>query len=291
MKIILSRKGFDSGSGGVPSPILPDGTLCSLPIPDSRSKVRYHDVMVTRANGERFSMGDLVHGLTRGRVPAVYPCHLDPDLDRMATPRHPGWLPAFGQTGAAQSHLSGQGIASGDLFLFFGWFRETASAKNGNLGWIKGAPHLHALFGWLQVGEILPVHGREAEILEAKPWLARHPHLLPRRDAANHVYVATDRLSIPGLEHLPGAGTFRTLAQGRILSAPDQTSRSLWALPAFFHPESGTRFSYHEDPRRWSRSGTKALLRSAARGQEFVLSAKASRSRPWLIKSIFADLA
>ena len=32
-KLILSRKGFDSGSGGCPSPIFPDGTMFSLPIP------------------------------------------------------------------------------------------------------------------------------------------------------------------------------------------------------------------------------------------------------------------
>ena len=44
MKIILSRKGFDSGSGGCPSPILPDGRLISLPIP---------------VEGERLSYGDL----------------------------------------------------------------------------------------------------------------------------------------------------------------------------------------------------------------------------------------
>lgn len=34
MKIILSRKGFDSSVGGVASPLFPDGTLLSLPIPD-----------------------------------------------------------------------------------------------------------------------------------------------------------------------------------------------------------------------------------------------------------------
>ncbi len=34
MKVILSRKGMDSTSGGIASPILPDGTLLSLPIPD-----------------------------------------------------------------------------------------------------------------------------------------------------------------------------------------------------------------------------------------------------------------
>ena len=34
MKIVLGRKGFDSGWGGNPSPILPEGRLVSLPIPD-----------------------------------------------------------------------------------------------------------------------------------------------------------------------------------------------------------------------------------------------------------------
>ena len=34
MKIIISRKGFDSGSGGFPSPIMPDGTLLTTPIPE-----------------------------------------------------------------------------------------------------------------------------------------------------------------------------------------------------------------------------------------------------------------
>lgn len=37
VKFILSRKGFDSGSGGRPSPILPDGTMLSRPIPEQDS--------------------------------------------------------------------------------------------------------------------------------------------------------------------------------------------------------------------------------------------------------------
>lgn len=32
-RLVLSRKGFDSGYGGMPSPILPDGRLQPLPIP------------------------------------------------------------------------------------------------------------------------------------------------------------------------------------------------------------------------------------------------------------------
>ncbi|HEC37763.1 hypothetical protein LCGC14_0459890 [marine sediment metagenome] len=43
MKIILSRKGFDSQFGGEGSPILPDGTLLSFSIPSMKytSKILY----------------------------------------------------------------------------------------------------------------------------------------------------------------------------------------------------------------------------------------------------------
>ena len=41
MKVILSRKGFDSSYGGTASPILPDGTLLSLPIPSKAETVKY----------------------------------------------------------------------------------------------------------------------------------------------------------------------------------------------------------------------------------------------------------
>ena len=49
MKIIFSRKGFDSVSGRVPSPILPDGRLLSLPIPDKGSSIRYDDLLAYRS--------------------------------------------------------------------------------------------------------------------------------------------------------------------------------------------------------------------------------------------------
>lgn len=47
MKIILSRKRFDSGSGGYATPIFPDGTMLSLPIPvekDSTVTTRFQDI-------------------------------------------------------------------------------------------------------------------------------------------------------------------------------------------------------------------------------------------------------
>lgn len=44
MKVILSRKGFDSGYGGMPSPILPDGTMLSMPIPSDGDNVRFNEL-------------------------------------------------------------------------------------------------------------------------------------------------------------------------------------------------------------------------------------------------------
>ena len=43
MKIIISRKGFDSKFGGTASPILPDGTMLSFPIPDEQG-ISYNSI-------------------------------------------------------------------------------------------------------------------------------------------------------------------------------------------------------------------------------------------------------
>lgn len=119
MKIILSRKGFDKANGGVPSPIFPDGTALSLPIPYRRSPTAFNDV-----RWRDTSLGSTVKDLTKGGVTGRQRCHLDPDLYADALPRLPGWRPAFGQVENAQSHLQNQGVGPGDLFLFFGWFRS-----------------------------------------------------------------------------------------------------------------------------------------------------------------------
>lgn len=59
MKIVLSRKGFDSSFGGVASPILPDERLVSLPIPYQHSPVTYNDIRFGNTH-----LGDLVEQLT-----------------------------------------------------------------------------------------------------------------------------------------------------------------------------------------------------------------------------------
>lgn len=49
MKIILSRKGFDSASGGCPSFIIGD-KLISLPIPDEHTDLEYNNVNICGYN-------------------------------------------------------------------------------------------------------------------------------------------------------------------------------------------------------------------------------------------------
>ena len=72
MKIILSRKGFDSSNGGCPSPILPDGTLLSMPIP-SNDRDTYEDLFCRGVN-----YAELLRQLRPGKL--FSHCHVDPDL-------------------------------------------------------------------------------------------------------------------------------------------------------------------------------------------------------------------
>jgi hypothetical protein len=269
MKIILSRKGFDSGAGRVASPILPSGRLVSLPIPSQRDPHRYEDVSIGGV-----ALGPLVEDLTRGKLKRSHRCHLDPDLDGPTMPRAAGWRPAFGQVSAAQKHLAGNGVEAGDLFLFFGWFRAVDKV-DGRWRYVRGAPNLHVIYGWMQVGEVIGLSDADDRLLTAH---ADHPHVRARDRRSgvtetyrrsNTLYVARDRLSMPGIRR-DGAGLFKN-RDGRVLTDPGQGNRSVWRLPGWFHPDRGTTLTYHTKATRWRLDGGACSLTSAARGQEFVI--------------------
>jgi hypothetical protein len=125
MRIVFSRKGFDSASGGCPSPII-DGRPISLPIPTKRRSETTYD---------HLGVGDIVERVTRGRITGAHLCHEDPMFAEGRC--------AFGQTGAAQSHLSKHGVGAGDVFVFFGLFSEEGT----------GVRH-HRVFGFLKIEEV-----------------------------------------------------------------------------------------------------------------------------------------
>ena len=264
MRLILSRKGFDSGSGGCPSPIFPDGTMLSLPIPDKSSRIAYQEIQQQGVN-----IGQLVVDLTGDIRRFGHYAHLDPDLDRDALPRAEGWLPLLGQTGAAQGHLRKQSVQAGDLFLFFGLFRPVERARN---GWrfVRQAVAKHVLWGWLQVGEICEVDELPPDAL---PWARYHPHFQGQRDGNNTLYIAADGLRLNGTDiDAPGAGRFRQIEDRLILTDPDAGSLTRWRLPSVFYPDAGKPpLSYHRAPERWRRGDGYCTVQSASRGQEFVL--------------------
>ena len=262
MKLILSRKGFDSSAGGCPSPILPDGRLLSLPIPDTTSNVRYSDLQYPGVNS-----GRLVSQLSRGRVKGSTGAHIDPDLDRNHLSRASGWRPLLGQTGSAQGHLRKQEITTGDLFLFFGLFRD-AEIHNRRWRFVPGSRPRHIIWGWMSIGEILNVDSSD---LSASPWLNYHPHLQGGSDANNTLYLSAESLALPGINDLPASGVFTEYHSELQLTHPDSPNPSAWRLPEWFYPEARTPLSYHAKPERWSRDEGFCRLQSAARGQEFVL--------------------
>ncbi len=181
MRIIFSRKGFDSSAGGGPSPIV-DGRPISLPIPDSKGASR-------TTFGDR-GLGGYAAKASRGRLGDDNLCHDDPMFLEAGV--HAKTC-VFGQCGAAQTHLERQGVGVGDVFVFFGLFAEEAT----------GEPH-HRIFGYLRVEEMMHLsEGVPQELIDLD-----HPHAIAMH-ASNDVIWRGEgqvaarasnalRLTIPG---------------------------------------------------------------------------------------------
>ena len=106
-KIIFSRKGFDSSTGGMPS--YKNGeNIISFPIPSQTNTLTTYDDL---------GLGKSIQDLSNNKIKAKDTCHFDPNLE----------YGEFGQVGAAQTHLENNNVKVGDLFLFWGWFRETVT--------------------------------------------------------------------------------------------------------------------------------------------------------------------
>jgi hypothetical protein len=266
MNVVFSRKGFDSGAGRVPSPILPEHRMLSLPIPDKASPIRYEDLLWP---GQP-AVASLVEQLTNGRVGRNFGAHLDPDIYPGSLPRMKGWRPLFGQTGAAQAHLENHGVGPGDIFLFFGLFQVVGMERSAPR-YASSSPRQHVIFGWLQVGATVRVDSCSQEDM---PWARYHPHMNRSRDPRNTLYIASENLTLPesGDTGRPGAGVFDLCSDVLRLTAPEVAGASEWLLPGWFAPDGRKPpLTYHSDPLRWKTVKGGVLLSSARRGQEFVL--------------------
>ncbi|MVB10135.1 Nucleotide modification associated domain 3 [Caprobacter fermentans] len=246
MKIILSRKGFDSANGGCASPILEDGTLLSMPIPvDAESPCKYEDLYY---NGVSYLslLSQIKHNFTDRY------CHLDPDIRKDCMKRSSNWQPLFGQCGAAQTHLRNNNVGSGDIFLFFGLFRRTIKHSDGTLHFT--GPNMQIIFGYFQIGDVI-----EGEKIKQYHW---HPHSRPAyyKKVNNCLYVPSNTLIFN--QSLPGCGIL-SYDNKRVLTKP-QYAETRWNLPEFFKEVSIT---YHN-----KESFHANYFQSVSRGQEFIVS-------------------
>ena len=251
MKIILSRKGFDSGYGRIPSPILPDGTLLSLPIPSENDKISFSDIKYNNK-----SYYDIVRELNPNtKIKSSDTCHLDPNIRKDITIRPNGWKAAFGQRKAALGHLCNQGVDIGDIFLYFGWFKQT-ELIDGKLSYAKGASDLHVIYGYLQIGDIITRPDSIPNYLKNQP----HAASTYWENCKNSIFLPTEKLSIQPM--LPGARCLEF--KKNLVLTKDGCSRSIWDLPDFF---KGIPISYNK--KAWKEDG----FHAAAKGQEFVFEA------------------
>jgi len=196
---------------------MPDGTLLSLPIP-SGDQLTYADIAY---NG--FPYDKLLKQLKpNGKYSG---CHLDPDIrpnTRLITPSN--WQPAFGQIDSAQGQLRNQGVGAGDLFLFFGWFRRIERATDGSFYFVRGAPNIHVIFGYLQV-ECVITHSEEV----AKYYWHPHADLSRRGNKNNAIYLAKKTLSFD--ETKPGCGVL-DYSENRVLTLKGKTMGTWREIPA-----------------------------------------------------------
>ncbi|GAA4642981.1 hypothetical protein GCM10023115_09410 [Pontixanthobacter gangjinensis] len=234
MKIIFSRKGFDSAAGGGASPIV-DGCPISLPIPSGgHSATTYGDL----------GLAELASQASRGKIGVDDFCHHDPMFTAAGQC-------LFGQCSAAQTHLVNQGVGIGDIFLFFGLYREEAT----------GAPH-HRIFGYQRIEEIVDLASCTNERRTEFKRLG-HPHAIGMHAKNDVIYV--------------GAGRTANFASESLRLTVPEGPPSLWQRPAWLKRGG---LSYHDREDRWLRGGR---LRSVARGQEFVADiGKRSAPRDWL---------
>ena len=227
MKIILSRKGFDSANGGIVSPIMEDGSLITLPIP-SKDKDKFEDL----SYGEH-SYSDILRDLKYKADPEYPSCHVDPDLsiDRRKK-KIDGWCPVFGQVNSSALYLRNTvGIQPGDLFLFFGNYHKV-KFEDGRFQYVRRSGDfysdndLQVIWGYMQIGRIVT----DPKEQKRYSW---HPHSSESyvaKEGSNVMFVAREKLSFN--DKMSGAGLLK-FRKDRVLTA-EGCNKATWVKRPYY---------------------------------------------------------
>lgn len=277
VKLVLSRKGFDSGSGGCLSPYDHEtGKYIWFPIPEKiesyTNDIKYQDIIVKPAyiddlNGanlnelfKNYKKTDRIK-LRKNEYSSIDDeqlfAHFDPMLGL------PPWMDrnvksivgkGFGQYNAAP-HLEKHNVNTGSIFLFFGGFQSVRNRK------ISG----HYVFGWLKVGRRIETYEECKKIIEEFN-LQWHPHITEaafNRNKKNYIFLPDEWL----FEDLgiPGCGYFSRLNDSLLLSNSKEANKATWKLPSFFY-KNLTQVHH----KTWARTEDGFCTVKTGIGQEFV---------------------
>ena len=254
-RVILSRKGFDSKYGGRPSPIFKNGDIFSLPIPQNgKSSKKYHELNFNGINGTQ-----ALKEVSSTKVTSEDFCHYDPALNEK--------IGLFGQAGSAQSELKNNGVGTGDLFLFFGWFKK------------KDDPNVnvHKIFGWLQIDEILEGDREISTFLKRNN--ISHPHDPQYKEYKNNtIYVSKKNF-----------GLFKKFSNDLVLTAPGY-SKSMWQFPKkYFGSVANKNGNIFLNRLKWKDKNNILVDTNIGPGQEFILDAKNSPRISFWAKSLIRE--
>lgn len=303
MKLILSRKGFDSSAGHGYSPYDPKtGKYIVLPIPEDQKKAygyTFEDLKLKKnylEGMEARNLKDLIHDPKMGysskslKVVEDSYAHYDPIIKR------PPWLTsgpdfgAFGQSEAAAGHLRNHDVGEGSVFLFFSRFKPMKNQVHPldpRGAWTEGA---YFIYGWLKVGKVITAENKHELPENVRK---NHPHGSNydfENRTKNTLYLAADKL-FDDMD-IPGCGYFPRLTDDLLLSSPEHKSRpSIWRVPSFLN-EDHFRPTYlnvtDKLQDRWllcPDNHGECYVQATARGQEYV-SKLEGKSMEWM-RSLF----
>ena len=104
-------------------------------------------------------------------------CHFDPLLTEE--------IGIFGQASSSQTELKKQKVNTGDLFLFFGWFKQFS----------KKGKNLHHIFGWLQIDEVIEGSKHIKSYLDKVGMIHTHGFGDVSRYSNNTIYIGKRNLT------------------------------------------------------------------------------------------------
>jgi len=274
MKIIFSRKVFDTYSGGFPNPIFENNRIFSIPIPDKKTSFKYSDIKDTY---KEIPITEILNDITGKRIRSGkklykefnysktdFRAHNDPFFYKGQSIE--GYF--FGQQGNVQSELRNRDVTKGDVFLFFGIFQRVNSKRK---KWIydKNFPPCHVIFGWMQIGEVVDLTDNKnvEKLLRKYLFLKEHPHIECKEFYKNNtIYIPSYKLIIDGKPvYNKGSGKF-LFKESRILNNSNTPKLTEWKLPYYLSDEK----AFLNKRLKFKTTNDKYCILKVQRGQEYI---------------------